>query len=150
MGVDPAGRGDQVLPGDDLGPRADDKARVYVLHRARIPGIADPDDPPILDPDVPLEDTKHGIHHDRVRDHQIERPAAIGRLGGLPHPIPRCLPPAEDQFIARRNQVALDPTDQPGISKPKTVPDRWPIQLGILATADTSHSTPLDEVRSTK
>jgi len=73
VAVDPAGGGEEMLTGDDVGSRADDQPRVDTVLGVRIPGLADRDDAPVLDPDVALDHSDDGVEHDDVGDHQVQR-----------------------------------------------------------------------------
>ena len=72
VAVDAAGRGDQVLAGDDLGAGADDQLRIDARLDQRVAGLADADDPAAADADVALDDAPV-VEDDGVGDDQVER-----------------------------------------------------------------------------
>ena len=112
VAVDAAGRGDQALAGDDLGPGADHQPVGDAVHDVRVAGLADTDDAAVVDADVGLDDADQGIEDDGVRDDQVERAGGVREARRLGHPVPDGLAAAEDRLVAGHGQVALDLADE--------------------------------------
>src|SRR5262249_20515893 len=72
VAVDAAGGGDEVLAGNDLGARTDDKPGIDARLDERITRLADANDAAAADANVPLHDAPV-IEDDRVGDDEVER-----------------------------------------------------------------------------
>ena len=119
MAVDGAGRRDQAVAHDRPGVRAD--AQLDAVAYRLVPGPPDADDPPVLDPDVGLDDAEDRIEDERAGDDRVQlrvRGAALGR------PRSKGLGVAPDRFVARGLAVIVDADPQVGVAEPDLVAGR--------------------------
>ena len=137
--VDAAGRRDEALPVDRRGVRADEE--IGVVDHVGVPGPADADDDPVLHADVRLEHAQHGIHHDHVRDEQVQ--LARGRQLGAHHDAgANGLRPAAQHLVPVARLVPLDPRQEIGVPEPDPVAGRGAVARGVLRAAElTGHGS---------
>ena len=102
------------------------------VHQQRVAGLADAGDPAVLDADVGLDDALHGVDHERVRDHEVERPLRAGHGAVRTEPVAQRLAAAEDALVAGNQIVALDLRPELRVAQPDPVADRRPEQLDVL------------------
>ena len=70
VAVDRSGGRDQAVAHDRLRMRPD--GQLDALADRVVPGPPDADDPPVLDPDVGLDDTEDGVHDERPGHDRVE------------------------------------------------------------------------------
>ena len=137
MAVDTPGGDDQMFAGDHLRACAHDQGRIDARHRVWIARLADLDNTPVSDTDVPF-DNAPVVNNDRVGNHQIERAsdasAAVSRgRTALPHTITDDFAAAEGDFIAVSGEVMFDLDNQFGVGQPQPVTGGRAIQISIGA-----------------
>ncbi len=96
--------------------------------------LADADDPPVLEPDIGLDDAPV-IDDQRVGDHRVHSPLGARRLG-LAHAVADHLAAAELDLLAIAGAIILDLEDEVGIGEAEPVADRGPVHVGIGLPAD--------------
>jgi len=130
--VDPARGEDPPFAGDRLGAGADHD--VHTRLDVRVAGLADADDPPVLDPDIGLHHTPmvedHGVGDDRV-DGTFAPPALA-----LPHAVADHLAAAELDLLARDRVVALDLDPELGVGQADLVAHGRAEHRGVSVAAD--------------
>ena len=107
-------------------------SRIDAVHRLRVARLADAGDPAVLDPDVALDDPDHGIDHQHVGDHEVERAIRRGDRAVRTQAVAQRLAAAEHALVARHEKVALDLGPQLGVAEPDAVARRRPEQLGVV------------------
>ncbi|GBD18913.1 hypothetical protein HRbin27_01413 [bacterium HR27] len=85
---------DQPFARDDPGRVADQD--FDIVHDVRVTGATDRDDATVLDPDTAFEDAENRIHHDDVRDNEVQLAGAVIATGE--HPIANRTPEADERF----------------------------------------------------
>jgi hypothetical protein len=137
VGVDRAGGHDQPGAVHELGRRSDDQCRVDAVHDVGVAGLADPDEPPVADADVGLDDAPVVEHHD-VGHHQIRR--APGTRGvRLALRLPAGLATTEDGLVAPDAVILLDLDEQIGVGQAQPVAGRRAQHRHVHLPLDLSH-----------
>ena len=141
VGVHRPGGGDQVLPGDDLGARADDQARVHAVLGLRVAGLADARDEPVLDADVALDHAEHRVHDHGVGDDQVQGALGGGGLGVGGHAVAHRLAAAVHHLVPVRAlaHVLLDLYDEIGVGEPEPVAHGGAEEVGVLLAGEGRH-----------
>ena len=129
VGVDPAGGDDLAFAGDGLGAGADDDVDAGL--GLGIAGLADGDDPAVLEADVGLHDAPM-VEDQRVGDHGVDRTGRAGLLA-LAHAVADHLAAAELDLLAVDSAVLLDLDDEVGVGEAHLVADRRPEHVGVGA-----------------
>ncbi len=60
-----------MLSGDHLGAGADHHLREHAVHGVGVTGLADADDPPLLNTNIRLDHTQYWIHHYHIGDYKV-------------------------------------------------------------------------------
>jgi hypothetical protein len=144
--VDDPGRREHALTGDHGGVGVDLQLDA-VLH-VGVPGAADAHHAPVLDPDVGLADTEHGVeHHDAEHDHVQRRGAA----GGAAHEgaVPGGLAAAADQLLPGLRVVGVDLDPQVGVGEPDPVAGGGAVEPRVPGVIEGAHEPPLSRTTAT-
>src|SRR5690606_14129127 len=134
VGVDTPGGGDQALPGDHLGTRADND--VHSGLNVRVAGLADGEDTAFLEADIPLDHTPV-VENQGVGNHRVRH------LGGgalaLAHPVADHLAAAEFDLFPIAGEILLHPDPQLRVPEPQPIPQGWAKHLAVGLSADGCH-----------
>ena len=108
MYVDAAGGRNQALAVAHGGRRGTHEPRVDAVHDGGIAGLADRDDPALLDADVAFDDAQDRVDHDDVADQHVQRTRRAVIPGAEPDTVAQGLATAMQAFIARHGVVVFD------------------------------------------
>src|SRR5262245_65390280 len=131
MRLDTSCRHNATFRGNSFGPRPSLHPPRHVRHQIGIACLSDPNDTPVLDPDIRLDDAPI-IENDSVRHDRIESAARTGGPSRLPHPVPQHLASAENGFIPVRREVFFNFDEQLCVCEPDTVAHSGTEEIRIL------------------
>ena len=139
MDVDRPGGGDQALAVAHRGRRADDQVGIDAVHDRRVAGLAEADDPAVLDAEVALDDAEHRIDDDDVADQHVERAVRALHAGGQPHAVAQRLAAAVQAFVAGDGVVVLDLGPELGVAEADAVAHGRAVHRGIVGAGHRCH-----------
>src|SRR4029079_17070428 len=109
------------------------------VHGSGIAGLADADDPPVLDAEVALDDAEHWIDHQRVAQQHVERAHGAVVAWGHTETVTQRLSAAMQAFLAGNGEIMLDLGEQRGVAETYGVTRRRPIHFGVVLAAHLGH-----------
>ena len=119
-----AGCGDHAFAIAHRGRCGDKKARIDAIHDGRIAGLAEADDPAVLDAEIAFDDADDRIDDENVAEKEVEGALRAGHAGGEPDAVAQRLAAALQAFIAINAVILLNNGDQRGVGEADAIADR--------------------------
>ena len=115
------------------------------VHRVGVAGLAERDDPAVLDADVGLHDAPV-VQHDRAGDHEVGRALCRGPQR-LAHRFADDFAAAEHRLVAGESgaatQIVFDLDEQVSVGQPNAVARGRPVERGVSSAGqDRAHDAP--------
>src|SRR6266567_4211662 len=132
MAIDAASSDNHIFARDDLGARPHDQIGVHTIHRVGIARLANFDDAPVFDANIPFDDAPM-IDNQGVGDDQIQCTVSTYscRLATLAHAVANHLAATKRNFITVDGKILLDLDDQFCIRQAYPIADGRAVQVCI-------------------
>ena len=148
MHVDRPRRGNQPLAVAHGGGRGHHQVRIDAIHDRGVPGLAEPNDLAVLDPEVAFDDAEHRIDHEHVAQQEVERPFLAGDAGGEPDAVPQRLAAAVQAFVTVGRMIVLDHRDQRRVAETDAIACGRAVEGGVVPARNSCHSASPQDPRN--